>query len=91
MTETRGVTWWAIFEDNIDLLNLNSSFQEINNDILILLQTSTSAIYLTIQDIKINEQWLLFYFPYLRGYSIMCAYISVQFNWQQNVFPNALQ
>ena len=41
--------FWAIFGDHIDLHNLNSSFQEINNDILILLQTSTFAIYLTIK------------------------------------------
>ena len=29
----------------------------------------------------------VFLFPYLRGCSIMCSYIPVQFNRQQNIFP----
>ena len=28
-----------------------------------------------------------FYFPYLRGCSIKCSYISAQFNREQNLFP----
>ena len=49
LTETRVLTWWAIFGDHIGLRNFNTSFLRKNNDILILLQTSTFAIYLTIE------------------------------------------
>ena len=30
---------------------------------------------------------VVFYLPYLRGSSIKCTYIPVQFYWQQNIFP----
>ena len=37
-TVTRVITRWAIFGDHIDIQNLNSSFKELNNDILTLSQ-----------------------------------------------------